>query len=242
MFRDDDGTSILHHQPSTINGALMPFIHLISCVLSILLLLGDASGNNVTDPSLLWGPYRSNLYVGLRPRIPQSLSIGLMWSTVEDGQLNADNLRHACEQKDGMSRYGWTAYDPRKGGTHTIVDPGNGLELITEFTKLPDGPKPGNWGLRVTGHVTDAWSKSRNVSVIIYVALEKEPGAGPALIECEAQQPLLDSVECKGTASGLDAFTISIPAAQSIKDHPTVLRSLNVVDDQLWDAKCESRC
>ena len=35
------------------------------------------------DQSLLWGPYRPNLYFGIRPRLPQSLMTGLMWfSTV----------------------------------------------------------------------------------------------------------------------------------------------------------------
>jgi len=36
-----------------------------------------------TDQSLLWGPYRPNLYFGIRPRLPQSLMTGLIWfSTV----------------------------------------------------------------------------------------------------------------------------------------------------------------
>ena len=35
------------------------------------------------NQSLLWGPYRPNLYFGLRPRIPQSLMTGLMWGKVD---------------------------------------------------------------------------------------------------------------------------------------------------------------
>ena len=34
--------------------------------------------------TLLWGPYRPNLYFGLRPRIPNSLLMGIMWARVED--------------------------------------------------------------------------------------------------------------------------------------------------------------
>jgi len=37
-----------------------------------------------TNDSLLWGPYRPNLYFGVRPRIPKSLMGGLLWSKVED--------------------------------------------------------------------------------------------------------------------------------------------------------------
>jgi mannosyl-oligosaccharide glucosidase len=44
-----------------------------------------------TNQSLLWGAYRPNLYFGVRPRIPNSLMGGLMWSkvdTYQDGQLS----------------------------------------------------------------------------------------------------------------------------------------------------------
>jgi mannosyl-oligosaccharide glucosidase len=37
-----------------------------------------------TNASLLWGPYRPNLYFGVRPRIPKSLMGGLLWTRVED--------------------------------------------------------------------------------------------------------------------------------------------------------------
>lgn len=34
--------------------------------------------------SLLWGPYRPNIYLGLRPRVPKSVIAGLMWARLED--------------------------------------------------------------------------------------------------------------------------------------------------------------
>jgi hypothetical protein len=37
-----------------------------------------------SNESLLWGPYRPNLYFGVRPRIPKSLMGGLLWTRVED--------------------------------------------------------------------------------------------------------------------------------------------------------------
>jgi mannosyl-oligosaccharide glucosidase len=39
-----------------------------------------------SNDSLLWGPYRPNLYFGVRPRIPKSLMGGLLWTRVEDYQ------------------------------------------------------------------------------------------------------------------------------------------------------------
>lgn len=37
-----------------------------------------------SNESLLWGPYKSNLYFGVRPRIPKSLTAGLIWGKVDD--------------------------------------------------------------------------------------------------------------------------------------------------------------
>jgi mannosyl-oligosaccharide glucosidase len=37
-----------------------------------------------SNESLLWGPYRPNLYLGLRPRVPKSLVAGVMWAKLED--------------------------------------------------------------------------------------------------------------------------------------------------------------
>lgn len=38
------------------------------------------------NQSLLWGPYRPNLYFGVRPRLPNSFMGGLMWSNVDGFQ------------------------------------------------------------------------------------------------------------------------------------------------------------
>src|SRR5205809_2828071 len=48
---------------------------------------GEESHNGATtNSSLLWGPYRPNLYFGVRPRIPQSFLASLLWARVEDYQ------------------------------------------------------------------------------------------------------------------------------------------------------------
>lgn len=45
------------------------------------ILHGEVGRQN--NQSLLWGPYRPNLYFGVRPRIPRSLMTGLMWGKIE---------------------------------------------------------------------------------------------------------------------------------------------------------------
>jgi mannosyl-oligosaccharide glucosidase len=48
-----------------------------------------------SNQSLLWGSYRPNVYFGVRPRIPNSLMGGLMWSKVESYQ-DVQNSRWPC--------------------------------------------------------------------------------------------------------------------------------------------------
>ena len=40
-----------------------------------------AKANN---ESLLWGPYKPNLYFGVRPRLPDTFFAGLMWAKVDN--------------------------------------------------------------------------------------------------------------------------------------------------------------
>ena len=39
-----------------------------------------------SNESLVWGPYRPNLYFGVRPRLPKSLVTGLLWAKVDNFQ------------------------------------------------------------------------------------------------------------------------------------------------------------
>ena len=41
------------------------------------------AGKN-SDESLFWGPYKPNLYFGVRPRLPKSLTAGLLWARVDN--------------------------------------------------------------------------------------------------------------------------------------------------------------
>lgn len=45
-----------------------------------------ASNAKASNESLLWGPYRPNVYFGVKPRIPKSLTTGLLWAKVDDYQ------------------------------------------------------------------------------------------------------------------------------------------------------------
>jgi len=55
-----------------------------AAILTLFSALADCENITLRDDSLLWGPYRPNLYFGVRPRLPKSLSTGLMWTRVDD--------------------------------------------------------------------------------------------------------------------------------------------------------------
>lgn len=40
----------------------------------------------LNNETLFWGPYKSNLYFGVRPRTPKGLWTGLMWAKVDSFQ------------------------------------------------------------------------------------------------------------------------------------------------------------
>src|SRR5271170_957346 len=54
-----------------------------SCVASVSPALLNAI-TAASNASLLWGPYRSNLYFGVKPRLPNSLVTGLLWLNADD--------------------------------------------------------------------------------------------------------------------------------------------------------------
>lgn len=94
--------------------------------------IGANASRSTADP-LLWGSYRPNLYVGMRPRLPESLSFGLVWHGLLD-YASYTRARHACEQDDGVV-YKWTSHDGRTSGTQVIDDAANNLRLTASFVK-----------------------------------------------------------------------------------------------------------
>ncbi|KAF2121208.1 glycoside hydrolase [Lophiotrema nucula] len=124
-----------------------------------------------SNESLLWGPYRPNLYFGVRPRIPKSLMGGLLWTRVEDYSSVQNNFRHTCEQHE-LDGYGWDEYDVRAGGRQTIHDPANRIDITTEFVKFPGGQHGGSWGVRIKGTPREDASPDLRTTVIWYNTLE----------------------------------------------------------------------
>ncbi|KAH7058874.1 glycoside hydrolase [Macrophomina phaseolina] len=203
-----------------------------------------------SNESLLWGPYKSNLYFGVRPRIPKSLAAGLLWSRVEDYRTVQDSFRHTCEQHEGMAGYGWDEYDPRTGGKQTIHDAGNQIDITTEFVKVPGGEHGGSWGLRVKGTPRADAPENLKSTVVFYTSLE---GLGSLEVPQEAgdEEGLgrEGDVEIQGQSQGLGAYTLKV--TKGIGEHPedrheawtekpldrTLVMSAQLPDQALWQVK-----
>ncbi|KAL2871349.1 mannosyl-oligosaccharide glucosidase [Aspergillus lucknowensis] len=203
-----------------------------------------------SNQSLLWGPYKPNLYFGVRPRIPNSLFAGLMWAKVDNYATAQDNFRHTCEQNAGMAGYGWDEYDIRKGGRETIHDAGNSIDVTIDFVKVPGGQHGGSWAARVKGVPRDDALADQPTTVVFHAGLE---GLGSLGVSTESDDPrgFEGDVKLKGYTAELGDFSIDVTAGDKGNEHPvydhpsyedkpldrTLVASLAVQPEQAWQTK-----
>lgn len=155
-------------------------------------------------------------------------------------------LRHTVEQNDGMAMYGWTTYDARTGGTQIIQDVGNQIDVTTEFIKKSEGQSSGNWALRVKGKPRNGAPADLKTSVIFYVGMEAKEGCADCQLEAFEQLGAGDdkSVEAVNIAIkhprlGSAGMHIPTSVGENGRHEGTIVHTLNVTEDKLWQAKCE---
>lgn len=190
-----------------------------------------------SNDSLLWGPYRPNLYFGVRPRMREGLLAGLMWSNVDNAARISKNLRHTCEQDEGMAGYGWTAYDPRTGGHEIIHDTGNKIDLSLDYVKDHHSPDD-DWGLRISGRLRDDAQRTQRTTAVFYIGHEALHGD----FECGLSPSSDAEASCAGLLAASKRFTLDIIPAMNENDmdsSPVIMnmQSLQVPRDTLWQAK-----
>ncbi|CAG2233051.1 MOGS [Mytilus edulis] len=151
----------------------------------------DSPKINLMNSELFWGTYRSNLYFGMKTRSPKSPVIGLMWfeeSLYEDAwDQNEPEIRHWCDQKHNIQKYGWLKHDGNKFGIHEVVE--NTFMFNTKFVKRSGGTKGGDWTARITawpkeaaalfditkfGIVNHGYHGKIIVSFLVYLAVEDD--------------------------------------------------------------------
>jgi mannosyl-oligosaccharide glucosidase len=207
--------------------------------------LFDKEHARTLNASLLWGPYRPNLYMGVKPRLDRSLLTGLIWARVDDFQTAQNSFRHSCEQSDDMAGYGWEEYDARTGGRQVVYDRHNGIDLVTEFAKTDDGL---HWGLRVKGQLRQGTPKDLKSTIVFYIANE---GLGEVEVTNERDAHGVEGdVELKGRTPDLGAFSVTVtappgfdfpaPLANGDDEKPldrTLVRSVTEMSSEIWQAK-----
>lgn len=206
-----------------------------------------------------WGPYRPNLYFGVRPRIPETLLMGLMWSNGNSRNelisskhwrsrhfsfgvlitcISVD-LRDTCEQDDGMEGYGWTQYDTRVGGSQTIHDSNLQIDLTTNFFKTSDGL---SWGVRVFGAPRPGALADLKTALIWHVAVEKaESLTDQRNLKCSSAEGAMAGTSCTGTVPRLGSFELQLRKAGDAESkgfEDSAIRSVTVPEEKIWKAKC----
>ncbi|KAI5820097.1 glycoside hydrolase [Pyronema omphalodes] len=203
-----------------------------------------------SNQTLLWGPYRPNLYFGVKARTPESLISGLMWSNVDDYKNFQENFRHQCEQSDDMAGYGWEEYDVRTGGKQVIYDKHNKVDISTEFVKVEGGYNGGNWGVRIKGTLREDAKEDTKTTVFFYVGNEgageikllNEPdnlGLG-GVIELQGSLPVLGDFKLEVTPGPQTNRAPELGHAVEWKEQPldrSAYASVQIPPNLVWKAK-----
>jgi mannosyl-oligosaccharide glucosidase len=149
-----------------------------------------------------------------------------------------------------MAGYGWEEYDVRNGGRQTIHDTGNALDLTIDFIKAPGGTHGGSWGARIKGVPREDAPVPLASTIIFYAGME---GLGSLDMTNEKNELGYEgNVIIEGQSLDLGDFKIEVtegpknkhppPTHKSYEDKPldrTMVTSLQVPEDVLWQAKCE---
>ncbi|CAI5759544.1 unnamed protein product [Candida verbasci] len=213
--------------------------------------------NKLANDSLLWGPYRSALYFGIRPRIPRSLLSGLMWFSADNYQ-SIGKIRHFYEQNDDMSKANWIEYDPRIGGRQIIKDNENHVDITIDFVKSHDGL---SWGVKIDSKFHEGY-KDKKIAFVWYSGLEGEKRSEldsdekerTGFLKLENTKNNLGyegDIKFVGISEELGAFELTINDGPDTNKHPkgnpdlnseldprkTHHYSLTVPDDNVWQAR-----
>lgn len=145
-----------------------------------------------------------------------------------------------------MAKYGWTAYDTREGGIQTIEDVQNKIDVTTEFIKHSEGPSAGNWALRVRGVPRKDAPGDLKTSVVFYVGMESMDTCTKCKLQASEQLGVEEDTSVHAANLWIEhpqlgTASIHIPASvgENGRHEAMVMKSLNVTEDKLWQARCK---
>ncbi|KXJ92609.1 glycoside hydrolase [Microdochium bolleyi] len=201
-----------------------------------------------SNQSLLWGPYRPNLYFGVRPRIPNSIMAALMWAKVDNYMEVQNGFRYTCEQNEEMAGYGWEEYDTRTGGIQTIHDTQNKIDITTSFVKIPGGAHGGSWAVRIKGEPRADAGDDLKTSMFFYVTSEPIGNVLEVVADSD-RDGFSGDVTIKGKHAQLGNFKMVVTEGKGqhpTSNHPTsserpldktIVNTLELPQEHLWQGK-----
>jgi hypothetical protein len=182
-----------------------------------------------------WGTYRPNVYLGAKARVAHSPIIGVLWYDSDDVSA-LQRIRHDAEERDKLSKWGWTHHDGSNFGVQELIDPLVGVNFTSHFIRT--GEQSGSFVLRMYGTPTTVAkpkknAQPRNISLLWYAAMENPAHVTTIVDQPSAKKRGIDGavevrVETGGTSSQvaarLPSFTIRAPVFAT-NTHTRVLKS-----------------
>uniref|UniRef100_A0A915PYA3 Mannosyl-oligosaccharide glucosidase n=1 Tax=Setaria digitata TaxID=48799 RepID=A0A915PYA3_9BILA len=165
------------------------------------------------DPRI-WGTYRSHLYFGLRTRHESSPLFGMMWFQQPKMEGQFPQIRHWCEQGDGVAKYGWTLADGHSFGLQTIHD--EPLDIFTDWVN--DGPV---W----TARVTTTSNVDSDFALLFYLALQDYSSKLHAFYRYDELDYFMGESEILGN------FTVNIDTTVNITSRSFLSLKTNEIPD-----------
>lgn len=170
----------------------------------------------------------------------------MSYSKANEMLTRALELRHNVDIGAGMARYGWTAYDTREGGSQIIEDVQNKIDITTEFIKKYDGPRAGNWALRIRGIPREDAPSDLKTSVVVYIGMESMETCPKCKLQASEQLGADEDTSVHAANMWIEhpqlgTAGMHIPSSVSGngRHEPMVVKSLNITEDKMWQAKCE---
>ncbi|KAI8083468.1 glycoside hydrolase [Thamnidium elegans] len=153
-----------------------------------------------------------------------------MWFDANQFQ-GFQNIRHACDQGDGIEGYGYQKHDGREYASQEIKDKPSNIKLNTEFIKVPGGENGGDWGVRISGTPMNDFAGSLS-SIMFYIGVEGQGGID--IMSKLSRKGLASPVKLEGDTPELGDFEIQIVDGP-LNAHPKEGIDRDLGRTQWWD-------
>lgn len=146
-----------------------------------------------------------------------------------------------------MHGYGWDEYDARTGGTQSIHDEVNQIDLTTSFVKIPGGEHGGSWAARIKGELHLGAPKDTKTMLFYYV--NQEGDGELSVSNSSSDQGFEGDVELKGSSEALGEYSMRFTKGKG--KHPsdshallthrrgdtTLVSSMNIPEQHSWQGQ-----